>query len=101
LFAARLEDKAPGRVVKVKAAYTSLTCPVCGRVDADSRKSQAEFVCTGCGHTDHADVNAARNIRKRALGRDREIAAGRAVAARGGGPMGQPVNREPQLDLTS
>lgn len=98
-LANRLQDKAPGRVVKVRAAYTSMTCPVCGRVDADSRKSQAEFVCTGCGHTDHADVNAARNILSRALGR--EPAAGRAVAARGGGPSGQPVNREPQLVLSS
>lgn len=96
-LATRLEDKAPGRVVKVKAAYTSLTCSVCNRVDADSRKSQAEFDCTGCGYIEHADVNAARNIRDRALGREREPAAGRAVAARGGGPLGQPANREPQL----
>ena len=100
-LARRLEDKAPGRVVKVKAAYTSQTCSVCGRVDANSRKSQAEFVCTGCGHTDHADVNAARNICDRALGRGSEPAAGRVVAARGGSPMGQPVNREPQLVLAS
>ena len=100
-LARRLEDKAPGRVVKIGAAYTSQTCSECGRVDADSRKSQAEFVCTGCGHTRHADVNAACNIRDRALWRARKTAAGRAVAARGGGPEGQPVNREPQLVRTS
>jgi putative transposase len=28
-----------------------------------NRKSQAEFVCGKCGHTEHADVNAAKNIR--------------------------------------
>src|ERR1700722_19384880 len=35
---------------------------VCGQVDADSRESQARFVCTACGYADNADVNAARNI---------------------------------------
>ncbi|GAA1996361.1 RNA-guided endonuclease TnpB family protein [Catenulispora subtropica] len=92
-LARRLEDKAPGRIVKVRAAYTSQTCSACGRVDPDSRKSQAEFACTVCGHTEHADVNAAKNIIDRALGRG--FAAGRAVTARGGGPMGTPANREP------
>jgi transposase len=98
-LARRLEDKAPGRVIKVKAAYTSQTCSVCGQVDADSRKSQAEFACTGCGHTEHADVNAARNILNRAL--NGHTAAGRAVAAREGARIREPVNREPQLVLTS
>jgi transposase len=32
-----------------------------------NRKSQAEFICKACGHRAHADVNAARNIRARAL----------------------------------
>lgn len=49
----------------------------------------------------NADVNAACNIRDRALDRARKTAAGCAVAARGGGPEGQPVNREPQLVRTS
>lgn len=100
-LARRLQDKAPGRVLKIDPAYTSQTCSMCGQVDASSRKNQAEFVCTGCTHTEHADVNAARNILARALGRERDPAAGRAVAARGGVPMGEPMNREPQLVLTS
>jgi len=93
----RVEDKAPGRVVKVKAAYTSQTCSVCGMVDADSRESQARFLCTSCGYAGHADVNAARNIRDRVIGQDTDTAGGRPVAARGGAPLGEPVNREPQL----
>ncbi|WP_238545230.1 MULTISPECIES: hypothetical protein [Streptomyces] len=32
-------------------------------MDARSRKSQAVFACTVCGHRDHADVNAAKNQR--------------------------------------
>jgi transposase len=95
-LAQRLEHKAPGRVVVVNAAYTSQTCSVCGIVDGASRKSQARFSCTSCGNTENADVNAARNIRDRA-NRYGPTAAGRAVAARGGAPVGEPVNREPQL----
>jgi transposase len=58
----RLEDKAPGRVEKVDPAYTSQTCNPCGHRDPKNRESQAVFRCRACGHTDHADVNAARNI---------------------------------------
>ena len=90
LLARRLEDKAPGRVEKVSPAFTSQRCSACGHVDAESRESQARFVCTACGFADHADVNAARNI-----------AAGHAVTARGGDGVARPVNREPQLLLQS
>jgi transposase len=86
LLVRRLEEKAPGRVVKVHAAFTSQRCSACGQVDAKSRKSQARFVCTACGYACHADVNAAINI-----------AAGHAVTARGGVRSAGPVNREPQL----
>ncbi|WP_381804469.1 RNA-guided endonuclease InsQ/TnpB family protein [Streptomyces niveus] len=49
------------RIRKVNPAYTSQTCPKCGHVDADSRKNQAEFACTRCAHTEHADVVGAKN----------------------------------------
>jgi putative transposase len=52
-----------GRLVLVNPRYTSQTCHECGTVDKLSRKNQATFHCTSCGHEDHADVNAARNIR--------------------------------------
>jgi transposase len=86
LLARRLQDKAPGRVEKVKPHYTSQRCSACGHVDARSRESQPRFVCTACGFAGHADVNAAVNI-----------AAGHAVTARGGVRDAGPVNREPHL----
>src|SRR5450755_3715805 len=78
LLVTRLEQKAPARVEKVNPAYTSQTCNVCKVVDPKSRKSQADFVCTSCGHQANADANAARNIRDRG-----PTAVGRTVAARG------------------
>jgi transposase len=83
-------QKAPGRVVKVNPAYTSQCCSACGHVAKDNRESQAVFLCVACGYTGNADVNAAINI-----------AAGHAVTARGGLPLGRPVNREPQQVLLS
>jgi putative transposase len=90
LLVRRLEDKAPGRVEKIKPAFTSQHCSACGHIAAESRKSQALFACVACGFTLNADVNAARNI-----------AAGHAVTARGGDGAARPVNREPQLLLQS
>jgi putative transposase len=86
LLVRRLQDKAPGRVEKIKPHYTSQRCSACGQVDGNSRESQARFVCTACGFAGHADVNAAINI-----------AAGHAVTARGGDGVTRPVNREPRL----
>ena len=62
LLVRRLEDKAPGRVEKIRPAFTSQRCAACGQVDPKSRESQAVFRCTACGFACHADVNAARNI---------------------------------------
>ncbi|MEV6234956.1 transposase [Saccharopolyspora shandongensis] len=58
----RTEQKAPGRVEDVPAPYTSLRCSDCGWIDKNSRKSQAEFVCSHCGFTCNADENASINI---------------------------------------
>jgi putative transposase len=86
LLAGRLEQKAPGRVEKVKAAYTSQTCHACKHIAAESRKRQATFVCAACGHRANADVNAARNF-----------AAGHGVTARGDcRVLARSVKREPQ-----
>ncbi|MGP3971136.1 RNA-guided endonuclease InsQ/TnpB family protein [Streptomyces sp. 6N223] len=72
-------------VVVVNPAHTSQTCSRCGVVDANSRESQAKFACTACGHTEHADVNAARIIK----------AAGLAVSACGDLAMGRSAKQEP------
>ena len=90
LLVRRLQEKAPGRVEKIKPAFTSQRCSACGHVDAKSRQSQTRFVCTVCGFACNADVNAAKNI-----------AAGHAVTARGGDGAARPVNREPHLLLQS
>jgi putative transposase len=90
LLVRRLEDKALGRVEKVRPAFTSQRCSACGQVDRDSRESQAVFRCTACGFACHADGNAAINV-----------AAGHAVTARGGDGVARPANREPQLLLPS
>jgi putative transposase len=81
----RLEDKAPGRVQRLPAAYTSQRCSACGHLAAESRQSQTAYRCVACGWTGNADYNAARNI----------AAAGQVVAARGGQGSPGPVNREP------
>jgi IS605 OrfB family transposase len=54
-------------VLAVDPAYTSQECAECGHRDRRNRKTQAAFRCVKCGHKDHADVNAARNIRARAI----------------------------------
>ena len=63
---AMLAYKAP-RLIAVDPRHTSQTCAACGHVDARSRPSQAHFHCVRCAHEDHADLNAARNIRRRGL----------------------------------
>ena len=90
LLVRRLEDKAPGRVEKIKPHTRASGARRAGRWTGNSRESQAVFRCTACGFACHADVNAARNI-----------AAGHAVTARGGDGVARPVNREPQLLLQS
>ncbi len=72
MFRSMVEYKARwlgGQVIAINPANTSRTCPACGEVDADNRKTQAEFRCIHCGHADHADVNAARNILRAGLAR--------------------------------
>ena len=87
LLVARLKHKAQGRLEFVPAAYTSQRCSYCGHVAPEKRKSQAVFQCVACtAGPCNADVNAARNI-----------AAGRAVTARGDLGTSRSANREPQL----
>jgi putative transposase len=69
-FRSFIEYKALGAgvpVIVVDPAYTSQTCVECGCCDRRNRKTQATFRCVSCGHHDHADRNAARNIRAKAI----------------------------------
>ena len=69
-------------LIKVPARNTSRACAECGHVEKDNRKEQAHFKCLACGHTDNADINAARNILD--LGLNRLLAGGAPVTGRGG-----------------
>ena len=56
-----------GKVVfKINPRHTSQTCSNCGRVDADSRDGE-KFICTNCGHVDDANLQAARNVKSKAV----------------------------------
>lgn len=88
----RTEHKAPGRVEDVPAPYTSLRCSACGWIDKNSRKSQAEFVCSSCGFRCNADINAAGNV---AAGQVARPALNRACAG-GATPCERSSAREPQ-----
>ena len=50
-------------IVKINPRNTSRKCHNCGHVAKESRKTQADFECVRCGHRQHADYNAALNIR--------------------------------------
>ena len=54
-------------LIEVPARNTSLECAVCHHVSPDNRPLRAVFVCVQCGHADHADRNAALNIRERGI----------------------------------
>lgn len=50
----------------VPPAYTSQTCPVCGKVSTSNRKAEA-FCCIDCGYTSDADYVGAQNVLNKAL----------------------------------
>jgi IS605 OrfB family transposase len=54
-------------VVLVDPRNTSRQCSCCGHIDKANRRSQSEFLCVSCGHRENADINAAKNIRTRAV----------------------------------
>jgi putative transposase len=74
-FTRQLEYKTQwrsGQVILINPAYTSRTCRCCGDEAAENRKTQSAFLFVAFGHTEHADVHAAKNI----------LAAGHAVWAK-------------------
>jgi len=51
--------------VRVKSAYSSQECSVCHYTDKKNRPDQQTFCCQVCGFQEHADFNAAINVRQR------------------------------------
>ena len=97
--------------VRVGAQGTSTTCSLCGHRDLKSRRSQAVFQCTDCGHQANADFNASVNIadrgmiyfqKRKGLTLDDLRLARRALRPSGGaespetGPAGQPASQTSQ-----
>ena len=78
-------------LIRIPAAFTSQTCSACGGVDANSRRSQADFTCVACGHAQNADLIAARNILASATG---------ATARRGAFTLVTPATREMDTAIT-
>ena len=84
LLATRTEQKAAASgalAVYVDPRFTSQQCRRCGHTAKENRESQAIFLCVECGHADHADVNAAKNVLARGL-------AMAPVSAQAPGPWG-------------
>ena len=66
--------KAGIRFISVWPARSSQTCSICGTADPKSRRTQAHFACTACGHEENADINASRVIAQRGLAKLRQRA---------------------------
>jgi len=84
----KLEERG-GRLVEVPAAWSSQTCSSCGGVNSANRRNQASFACVSCGYAAHADVNAAKVIKSRAVEA--------TVSGCGGVSIGRPVKQQRKL----
>ncbi|HHW4679839.1 MAG TPA: RNA-guided endonuclease InsQ/TnpB family protein [Xylella sp.] len=51
-----------GFLMAVPPQYTSRTCPCCGHICAENRKTQACFECVVCGFEENADLVGAINV---------------------------------------
>jgi predicted RNA-binding Zn-ribbon protein involved in translation (DUF1610 family) len=61
----RQAEKHGIRVHITPSHYTSQTCPKCGFISRDNRKTQESFKCANCGYESNADSNAAYNLELR------------------------------------
>jgi putative transposase len=66
--AVKAESAGPGRRIwLVNPAHTSQQCSACSVIDATNRITRDTYYCGACAWYEHADINAARNIRARGL----------------------------------
>ena len=103
-YKARKNDKV---VFKINAAYTSQECADCDHIHPDNRKG-TEFKCVSCGHTDHADTNASKVMKKRAinliLNSGTELLANGTLRPKtntGRGAVVRPISAKAKLALVS
>jgi transposase len=61
----RQAEKHGIRVHITQSHYTSQTCPKCGHISRDNRKTQESFKCVNCGYESNADLAASQNIELR------------------------------------
>jgi putative transposase len=61
----RQAEKHGIRVHITPSHYTSQTCPKCGFISRDNRKTQESFKCMQCGYESNADSNSAYNLELR------------------------------------
>jgi putative transposase len=64
-FRRQLEYKmlwAGGLLLVVPPQNTSRTCPYCGHVSGNNRRTQAGFACVECGFQENADLVGAINV---------------------------------------
>jgi IS605 OrfB family transposase len=54
------------QIVKADARYTSQKCSNCGQIEKTNRNG-SHYYCDRCGYREHADINAAKNIRNNYL----------------------------------
>ena len=109
MFKSMLEYKLAERggvLILVPPQYTSQRCSECGHTAKENRKSRDGFECEECGHREHADTNAAKNlVQKKGEGRlstekkqkkDKKENSRRPIgeAASGGFPTEEPVKLE-------
>ena len=58
-----------GNLFAVPPQYSSQTCPECGHIAKENRRTQASFACVQCGFQENADFVGARNILRAGLAR--------------------------------
>jgi putative transposase len=61
-----LAAKSGKKLYRVNPKHTSQTCSKCGHIDKASRNGE-KFICTNCGHIDDANLQAARNVKQKAI----------------------------------
>lgn len=54
------------KVYLINPRHTSQECSACHHIDADNRDGE-RFICNACGHIDDANLQAARNVKVKAI----------------------------------